>query len=153
MDRVSVEVKVNTSQSQENLIGMSRVRLVDVRAIADRFYISYNVFKRTTKGRISNQITMLNISSEAVLFVIGGSSDLCVNDAFIILDNFEFKGILNTKKPDEGNAVSCPPCQICDQIYKDFWFSCAIFADLCLSIIKYNSDLSVVVQPANEVSC
>ena len=120
---MSVEVKVNTSQSQENLIGASRVRLVDVCAIADRFDISHNVFKRTPKGCIGNPITMLNgISSEAVLFGIGGSSDLCVNDAFMILDKFEFKGILNMKKLDEGNAVSCPPRQICDQICKDFWF-------------------------------
>src|SRR5450755_3865467 len=96
---------------------------------------------------------MLNgILSEAILFGIGGSSDLCVNDAFTILDNFKFEGILNTKKPDEGDAVSCPPCQICDQICKNLRFSCAIFADLCLSLIEHNSDLSVVVQPANEVS-
>ena len=120
---MSIKVKANTSQSQENLICVSQVHLVDVRAIADRFNISHNVFKCTSKGCISNQIIMHNgISSEAVLFGIGDSSDVCVNDDFVILDNFEFKGILNTKKPDEGNAVSCPPRQICDQICKDFWF-------------------------------
>jgi hypothetical protein len=89
---------------------------------------------------------MLNgILSKVVLFGIGGSSNLGVNNAFTILDNFEFKGILNTKKSDEGNAVSRPPWQICDQICKNFQFSCAIFADLCLSIIEHNSDLSMVV--------
>ena len=97
---------------------------------------------------------MLNgILSEVVIFGIGGSPNLCMNDAFTILDHFEFKCILNMKKPDEGNTMSCLPCQICNQICENFQFPCAILADLCLSLIEHNLDLSMAVQPANEVSC
>jgi len=49
--------------------------------------------------------------------------------------------------------MSCPLCEICNKICKDFSKARMVFANICLSSVKDDMDLSMITKPANELSC